>query len=616
MREEWQATRVGDASSAPEPVDVPGKPAAFAGDEAVRYTLEADDPRSGDDEVAVLHLEGCYAHTEVEVTGTALWATDSPVGHDVYFRPLRVPFRPDGDVRVAVTCEAPRDRFGGLYDTERVPETERVPGIWWAAELESQPLPYVDRLDVRPEVTDDGAVLDVSTTVVTDGPIEDRITYSLRPAGDLSTRGTMERATVATDGPGKTTVTHEIEVLDAALWWPRDLGEQHRYTLRASLGESERAVTTGICRVERDGSEFQVNGEPLRIRGVNLTTAATADVERALECRANLVRGHAQVLPPAIYEACDEAGLLVWQDLPLTGPGDFDVDRGRELATAIGETYGRHPSLAIGSGHVEPTDAFAEGLGDGLLDGLRLRWRAWRTNYDATHAERIVAAFPVDIPTFPVVGDPGTGAAARRLFPGWDYADAGDVLALLDRYPGDVVAAFGAGSMAAADGEPAADGGDVDGAKHAARVASEASPGSSQASVVETVAAALRREGVGAVVYALRDAGDGGMGVYAADGEAKPAQSALAAVYEPVRAFLENPRASRSTVVVCNDGPVGLEADLHWSIGEETGTESLTVAAAGRREAGPIDLPSTAETATLAVRTGAGAVEHRYDLPE
>jgi hypothetical protein len=286
------------------------------------------------------------------------------------------------------------------------------------------------------------------------------------------------------------------------------------------------------------------------------------------------------------------------------------------LAAAVGETYGRHPSFAVGSGHDEPTDAFADGLGDGLLDGLRLRWRAWRTDYDATPAERVVEAFPDDLPTFPVVGDPGTGAAARRLFPGWEYADAGDVEALLDRYPGDVVAEFGAGSVTAADGEPAANGSDVDGAQRAARAAGEASSGSSQTSVVETVAADLRREGVGAVVYALRDAGDGGMGVYAADGEAKPAQSALSAVFQPVQAFLESPEASRSAVVVCNDGPVALEADLYWSMGEETGNESMTVAAGERWQGGPVDLPAAAETATLEVSTDAGAVEHRYDLSE
>lgn len=602
MREEWQAARVGDASSGPEPVDVPGQPGALADADAVRYILAADDPRSGDDDVAVLHLDGCYAHTEVEVTGTVLGRRESPISHDVYFEPLRVTFRPEGDVRVAVTCEAPRDRFGGLHDTERVPETERVPGIWWAAELEGQSLPAVDRLTVRPVVTADGAVLHVSTTVVTDGPIEDRITYSLRPAGELSTRGTMERATVETDGPGKTTVSHTVTVPDPALWWPRDLGEQHRYTLRASLGDSEEAVTTGICRITREGEEFRVNGEPLRIRGVNLTTAATADVDRAVACNANLVRGHAQVLPPAVYEACDEAGLLIWQDLPLTGPGDFDVDRGRALADSVGKTYGHHPSLAVGSGHDEPTDRFADDLGEGVLDGLRLRWRAWRTNYDASAAERVVEAFPDDLPTFPVVGDPGTGAAARRLFPGWEYAAAGDVERLLARYPSDVVAAFGAGSVARDGAEPAADG--------------EPSPGASQGTVVETVAAALRRAGVGGVVYALRDAGGGSLGLYGADGEAKPAQTALAAAFEPVQAFLENPEGRRSAVMVCNDGPVALDAELHWTVGEASGSESIAIPAGGRSAGGPIDLPAAAEAATIEVRTDAGAVENRYDLPE
>jgi hypothetical protein len=599
---EWQATTVGATAATPEPVELPGKPAAFAGDDAVRYVAELADPRSPAEDVAVLHLQGCYAHTEVELAGSVLGDPPTPRSHDVYFAPLRIPFYPAESCRIAVTCRSPTDRFGGLHDTDRVPEPDRVPAPWWAADLETHPLPFLDSLDVRPAVTDDGAVLHVSTTVVAADRREDRITYSLRPAGETATRGTMERATVETDGPGKTTVEHEIEVLDPALWWPRERGKQHRYTLKASLGESERTVTTGIRDVERDGETLRVNGEPITVRGVNLTTADVADVERALDCNANLVRGHAHVLPPAVYAACDEAGLLVWQDLPLTGPGGFDVDRGRELGAALGRVYGRHPSLAVTTVHDEPTDAFAAGLGSGPLDSLRRRWRAWRTEYDTGPAVRVAEALPAEIPCFPVVGDPGTGSEARRLFPGWDYGEAGDASALVERGPTAVVAEFGAGSLGSGDPSEAAD---FDRAKHDRHVAGDRDASQAyQARVIGTVASALRRGGVGGIVYSLRDTDAAGLGVYTADGEPKPAQATLAGAFEPLQAFL----SEDGRVVVRNELPASVEAELAWEVGDASGTASISVAAGDRWDGDPLPPASDDPTATLEVRTDAGTV--------
>lgn len=610
MRESWQGTVV-DAGEDAEPVTLPGRPAAVAGADAVRYTTTIEDPRDVTDQVAVLHLNGCYAHATVELSGDVLGATTTPIEHDVYFAPLRIPFRPAPDEQITVTCRAPTDRFGGRFATEAVPAADRVPAVWWQAELEAHPLPFVDDLRVWPAVTDDGAVLHVRTTVVTGGPLDERLTYSLKPAGELQTRGTMERRSVSVDGAGPTTLEHTIDVRDPGLWWPRGDGEQSRYELRATLGESERTVTTGIRTVERDGNDVLVNGEPVVIRGVTLTDGDPADVERAVACNANLVRAHAHALPPSVYEVCDEAGLLVWQDLPLTGPGPFDVERGRRLARAIGEVYGHHPSLAAVAVHDHPTTAFAEGLGDGVLDRLRLRWRAWRTEYDPGPAERVAAAAPEDVITFPVVGDPGVETAARRLFPGWDYARPERTGSLLDRYPAAVVAAFGAGSLG--DGDPAT-APDFDATKHDRYVADgvDASQ-TAQARTVKRVAEALRRRDVGAIAATLEDTGGAGMGVYASGGDPKPARDALARAYEPLQAFLVTPDARRSDVVVHNDRPGDVEGALSWQAGDAAGHFEVAVSAGGRWTGGPVSLPAGADRVDLSFEGTDLSVRNTYD---
>ncbi len=618
MLEEWRATDVGRGEPGDRQVTVPGKPTDLAGTDAVRYVTTIDDPRAEDEDVAVLHLEGVYAHAEVEITGEVV-GEDGPVTHDAYFEPLRIPFRPaeDGETRIAVTCEAPKDRFGGLHDTDRVPAEDRVPGIWWDARVETHSLPYVDDVQVRPELTSEGAVLHVRTTVVTSEALDDRLTYSLKPAGELKTRGMMDRGKVEASGPGKTVCEHTIDVRDPSLWWPRGYGEQHRYTLRAKFEESERSVTTGICHVKREGSALVVNGEDVAIRGVNLTTADPADVERAVDLNANLVRAHAQVLPPEVYEAADEAGVLVWQDLPLTGPESFDVDRGQSVAERLASAVGHHPSVAAYGVHDEPTDTFADGLGSGLLDGLRLRWRTWRSDYDPDPAERVAEALPDSRPVFPVIGGPDVAGDAAAYYPGWDYGTAESIETLLDRYPADVVAEFGAGALTewTGAGDDLDDVADFDAEKHGIHV-EDGVEGSQayQAEVVGTVAERLRRREVGAIAYALRDTDAAGMGVLGTDGTAKDGSEALARAFQPVQAFLADPGTGASDVVVVNDSQHPVDGELRWEAGDESGSVEVELLAGGRGTVGEVDIPGDAESVRLRLVADERTVENHYDL--
>lgn len=625
MLDEWQATVLEEGESAAQPVSVPGRPVSVAGADSVKYTTEFDDPRDPDDDVAVLELRGLYAHSEVEVTGSRLDGV-GPVEHDTYFQPLRIPFTPFEENELVVTCHAPRDRFGGIHDTDMVPDALSTPGIWWDVSLDTQPLPYIESIDVKPELSEDGAQLRLQTTVVADEMIDERITYSLRPAGDHQTRGMMERGAVETDGPGKTTVEHTVDVHDPALWWPRELGQQNRYELNAKLDGMEYSVTTGICEISADDGRLEVNGKSVPIRGVNLLTEDEADISRALDLNANLVRAHAHVLPERFYERCNEEGLLVWQDLPLTGPGSFDTGRAIELARILAREYGRHPSLAVYGVHDDPVDTFPDGLGSGFLDRLRLRWRAWRTNYDPEPARTVADEFVAERPVFPVVGGPGVDSDVGSYYPGWDYGDAKDIESLLQRYPASIVAEFGAGALATDTLDEIDDVAGFDLAKHDRCVTGgiEASQ-EYQAAVIRSIVEHLRTEDVGSVAFALRDIDQAGSGVYGQGGVEKAAVSALQQAYSPVQAFLSEPAPGEREIIVCNDTQHGLTADVGWralsvdttgdsdatadddgkseeSI-EAEGTFECTVGAAGRGTIGPFTIPSSADILRLEVVT-------------
>ena len=618
MFRDWRAGAVepGDGLPEPdswEPVTVPGKPTAFAGAEAVAYRATFEDPRSAETEHAMLRLEGVYAHARI-------WVNGSLVGeHDTYFEPLQIRL---GDSLTAenellVECRRPTDRFGGGYESDRVPETEAVPGIWWDASLE----PYSDSaivdLSARPRLTDDSARFEVRTTVLAEHDLDNRVTFSVKPEGERRGRGMMNRAPVEADAGERTTVEHTIDIRDPALWWPHEMGEQHRYVVRAKLDDDERTLTTGLCSVEYDGEDLLVNGQPTTGRGVNLFLSDPADIERALEVNANLVRTHAHVPEPGVFDAADDAGVLLWSDLPLTGPGSFDVERGQDLASALAGTYDHHPSLAAVGVHDDPVSLGAGPLGSGVFDRLRLRWRMWRASYDREAADAVAEALPTDTLTVPVIGAPGIDADAATLSPGWEYGEAADIAWLLERYPelGDVVAAYGAASLGSAPDAEDIPGFDrtlhdrrVDGDREASQTY--------QREVLGTITEQLRLNGSDLmIVSALRDTAGAGMGVYTDDGDPKPAQQTLASAFEPIQALLADPKpGAESAVIVLNETPASSTGTLAWDAGDVSGTTSVTLEGNDRKSVTSIDIPSEATTVEISVSVSDQSVSNTYRL--
>jgi hypothetical protein len=425
----------------------------------------------------------------------------------------------------------------------------------------------------------------------------------------------MDRASIEAAPGERTAASPTIELRDPSLWWPRETGPQHRYEVRAKLDDDVVTATTGLVTVSETDGGLSVNGETVPVRGVTLQDGTLADVDRAVEVNANLIRAHAHVLSPAVYEACDEAGLLVWQDLPLTGPGLFDIGRGKELAAQLVEARAAHPSLAAVGVHDEPTATFADRIGSGLVDRLRFRWRVWRTDYDRGPAEEVAAAVPGELPVFPVVGEPGTDPDAAALYPGWDYGTAADLAWVRERDGlGDVVGEFGAGSLATAAPDEVSG---FDRAKHDAVVDGDTVEASqaSQADLLRSVAERLRADGAAvAVANALRDTGEAGMGVYGRDGDPKAAADALATAYRPRQAVLTDPSAGGTDVVVVNDTPESVSGSLTWEAGDESGEAEVDVPADGRVVIDSISLPAGTDAVTLALTAGGETVRTEYRL--
>lgn len=610
MSLEWSAGAVEPGNGPPtaetwQSVDVPGRPATFAGAEAVAYRTSFKDPRDGGEHHAILVLRGVYAQTRVWLNGEQI--TD----HDAYFEPLRIPLSVAEENELVVECRRPTDRFGGMHDTDRVPASASVPGIWWGARLETFPDPCVTELNVAPRLDGESAAVAVEATVVTDEPLDDRVTLSLRPTGDVRGGGMMNRAPVDT-GPGQATITHEIDIRDPSLWWPHDVGEQPRYAVRAKLDDAERTAITGLRSVSYGEDGLTINGQRVPARGVNLVDGTPEDIQRAIDTNANLVRAHAHVLSPEVYDACDEHGVLVWQDLPLTGPGAFDADRGKALLERLVRSRRRHPSLAAVSVHDDPVPDCARGLGSGLLDRFRFRWRAWRASYDVEPAERI-ASDVTEVPAFPVVGPAGIDPDAATIYPGWTFGDATDTEWLCEQYDlGDVVAEFGAGALA---GEGRTELADFDQERHDTRIDGGVEDSQTmQAHVVGRVTETLRRRNPDVIaVYALRDAGDAGMGVLARDGTPKAAFDRLTGAFEPAQIVLADPTPGESELLLVHDRPVAATATVEWDIDGHREQTEVKIDANGRATVTTVAL-TAGDDVTLAVAVDGTVAQNHYSI--
>ncbi len=154
------------------------------------------------------------------------------------------------------------------------------------------------------------------------------------------------------DSPAAEVVPFDLCLADlpVALWQPNGLGDQPLYHVRCRLigpdgrVHDEESRRVGFKRVEwrpcaaaparADPWLCVVNGQPIFLQGVNWTPIRPnfADVPEAeyrkrlelyrdLGCNLLRVWGGAFLEKECFYNICDELGLLVWQEFPLSSSG-------------------------------------------------------------------------------------------------------------------------------------------------------------------------------------------------------------------------------------------------------------------------------------------------------
>jgi beta-mannosidase len=308
------------------------------------------------------------------------------------------------------------------------------------------------------------------------GRVEVRLELERTPTGagrPLTVRLRVGRTRVEAEVPAdadRFTVTADVPA--PALWWPRGYGEQPLYDCEITLldGAAEldrwqrrigfRTITLDTAP-DRHGSAFTlvVNGTPVFARGVNwipddvLPTRIDAAryrrrLAQAAAAGVDLVRvwGGGLYESDDFYDACDELGLLVWQDFPFACAaypeeqplrGEIEAEA-RENVTRLAP----HPSLALWNGNNENLWGFRDWDWEPELAG-----DSWGEGYYLGLLPRVVAETDPTRPYWagsPWSGswdhhpnDPGHGTA--HSWDVWNRADYTDYLDSVPRF----VAEFG-----------------------------------------------------------------------------------------------------------------------------------------------------------------------------
>ncbi|HWG72775.1 MAG TPA: hypothetical protein VG184_01840, partial [Acidimicrobiales bacterium] len=257
---------------------------------------------------------------------------------------------------------------------------------------------------------------------------------------------------------GSNRVRWRVAVERPMLWWPRALGAQPRHRVEVAVAldgvpSDVRAVDTGLRQVRMRNFIASVNGERIFLKGSNLAptnraladaTAAQVegDVHLAIDAGLDLLRVHAHIARPELYEAADREGMLLWQDLPLQWSYKGVRRQAIRQARQAVDLLAHHPSVAIWCGHNEPFSAGVEPGGDvtasaktRLAAGQILpSWNKTRLDHSIKRSlEKADGSRPV-VAHSGVIPHPGGGTDSHFYF-GWYHGDERDLPRALARLP-------------------------------------------------------------------------------------------------------------------------------------------------------------------------------------
>jgi beta-mannosidase len=409
-----------------------------------------------------LELDGIFYYGDVWFDGEYLGATEGYFARHSFevTQPLRE--RTEHLLAIEVACPPQRDRgakrtiTGGYWQSPVFDRTLNPGGIWRDVRLASTGPVRIDHarvLCIDASVERGRVACDVTLDAAGE-PREAHLHAVVRGPGDVVLLDAFRTATLAT---GTNELAWMLTVDDPPRWWPRTLGPQPLCTIDLDV-EVDGVASDGFSRriafrdVRRHGADLLVNGERVFLKGASYAPARAllgdadeelvrADVELAIGAHLDILRVHTHIAPPALYDAADESGLLLWQDFPMEGGYARGVRKqAARQARAMVELLGHHPSIVTWCAHDAP-------LGDD--DTVRAVANAALPTWGKEVLDRSTArAIARSDGTRPVVRSSGAGDDSHLWF-GWRHGALAGVAPAVRALPrlGRFVSAFGAQSV-------------------------------------------------------------------------------------------------------------------------------------------------------------------------
>ena len=276
-------------------------------------------------------------------------------------------------------------------------------GIWRMVELESWSTARIAAARPSTSVSGDAGTLEVAVDLEFDRPTP------------LTLRVTID-GTAVTSAVTSAHASATVHLSEVRRWWPNGYGDQALYDVLVELLDADAVIDSWSKRVgfrsialdvtpDAVGTPmtFVVNGQPVFIRGANwipddaFVHRVTREryferVRQARGANINLLRvwGGGIFESDDFYDACDELGILTWQDFLLACAAySEDEPMHSEMEAEARDNITRlmpHASLALWNGGNENLQGFQEWGWEARLQG-----KSWGAGYHDELFPRLVA---------------------------------------------------------------------------------------------------------------------------------------------------------------------------------------------------------------------------------
>ena len=412
-----------------------------------------------------------------------VWLDHEPVGSfESSYGPVRLSLgfmQADREYRITIRVTYPFDEADICKGKQGFWFTD-APGIWQDVWLEEQgELRITDILLSYEFLTEDlsrlllkGQVIvekrNLRNSVDCQNGAQEKDRDQKRLTVEISLDGRIIAANLQTEGmPGETDKTERTGTLQAAfcteldrvrLWSPKD---PYCYALKARIKQDGRVIEEGVRKagfrlIEAVGNRLLLNKEPFYMRGVldqgynpwGLYTypqirgtepgSMEFDIRKAAEYGYNLIRMHIKDNEPDWYRICDETGMLVWDEMPVSFYATFRDEKWRknyeDQFMRMIRKHNYHPGVIMFS-------AFNESWGL-TGDHERSPWdepegQAWQMDMAQKYRTEMPQVLLVDNSGYAKTGL--TQILDYHMYPG-SYSEARDFFGRLTKqnYPGSV----------------------------------------------------------------------------------------------------------------------------------------------------------------------------------